>query len=168
MNSAAILMRLLHICIRNASVYYTLLISSRMFAKFERCVREHDNGGLNVRFYGRTQCRASRRGTASHGTARHGTLDGTAKRTHPRSRVRGIRTINRFTWHARFGRRLLVLAYALRIYRVIRIKRAGPVPISCKSESNKLKAGSRASRRAQINANRSLASMSTSVTPCLC
>jgi len=31
----------------------------------------HDNGGLNVRFYGRAQRRASRRGTARHGTVRH-------------------------------------------------------------------------------------------------
>lgn len=38
--------------------------------KFERCAREYDNGRLNVRFYGRAQCRASRRGTARHGMAR--------------------------------------------------------------------------------------------------
>lgn len=164
MNSAAILMHLL--CIRNVIVYYTLLISSRMFVKFGRCVREHDNGGLNVRFYGRTQRRASRRGTAPHGMARHGTLDGTAKRTHPRSRVRGIRTINRFTWHARFGRRLLVLAYAPWMYRVIRIKRAGPVRISCKSVSNKPKAGSRPSRRAQMRIDHLL--RWTLVTPFSC
>jgi len=64
---------------------------------------------------------AERRGAVRHGTARYGTLEGTTKRTHPRSRVCGIRTINRFTWHARFGRDYSF--YAFWTYRVIRIKR---------------------------------------------
>lgn len=40
---------------------------------------------------------AERRGAAWYGMARYGTLNGTTKRTHPRSCVRGIQTINRST-----------------------------------------------------------------------
>lgn len=77
-------------CNRLLYIVYILFGRYTCCVKFERSARERDNGGLNVRIYIKTRRDAERRGAA-----RHGTLDGTAKRTHPSSRVRGIRTINR-------------------------------------------------------------------------
>lgn len=85
-----LVLRVTHICKYERSCSLIIILFRHVArissAALENAIRGGGGGGLNVRIYG---------GGARRDSEHRGALDGTAKRTHPRSRVRGIRTINR-------------------------------------------------------------------------